>query len=75
MIRISTLAIGLVLSVTVSAFAAENQPSQTSSQKAQSKEACRSKCEAQFNEYKCTEGVAPMHGPCEQFNECLQDCD
>jgi len=69
------LAIGLVLSAIVLASAQESQSSQTSSQKAQSKEACRAKCETQYAEDKCTEGVAPMHSPCELFNQCLSDCE
>ena len=75
MIRISSFAIGLVLSLTIFASGEESQPSQTTSQKAQTKEACRSKCQAEFTQYECTEGVAPMHSPCELFNQCLQDCD
>jgi hypothetical protein len=75
MTRISSLAIGLVLSFAVSASGEESQPSQTPSQKAQSKEVCRSKCQVQYATYECTEGVAPMHSPCELFNQCLQDCD
>jgi hypothetical protein len=68
-------AIGLVLSLTVSAPGEESQPSQTASPKAQAKEACQSKCKAQYKEDNCTEGVAPMHSPCEAFNQCVSDCD
>jgi hypothetical protein len=76
MIRISSLAIGLGLFLIVPAFAQENKPSPAPSQNAQSKDACRSKCEAQYNQNKeCHEGVAPMHSPCEAFNQCLGDCD
>lgn len=69
------MAIGLVLSLTIPASGEESQPSQIPSEKAQSKEVCRSKCETQYTDYKCTEGEAPMHSPCELFNQCLQDCD
>jgi len=76
MIRIMSLVVGLALSLIIPASGQEGQPSQIPSQKAQSKEVCRSKCEAQYNEKKeCTEGVAPMHSPCELFNQCLSDCD
>jgi len=75
MIRILSLAIGLALSLVIPASGQESQPTQTPSQKVQPKEVCRSKCEAQYAEYKCTEGVAPMHSPCELFNQCLSDCD
>jgi len=76
MIRISYLAIVLVLSLMIPASAQENKPSQAPSQTTQPKEACRAKCEAQYNENKeCQEGVAPMHSPCELFNQCLSDCD
>jgi hypothetical protein len=75
LIRVALLAIGLVLSLTVFASGEESQPSPTASPKAEAKEACRSKCEAQYKEEKCTEGVAPMHSPCEAFNQCLSDCD
>ena len=77
MIRIPFfLAIALVLSLTIPAFAQENKPSQAPSRTAQSKEACRAKCEVQYNENKeCQEGVAPMHSACELFNQCLSDCD
>jgi hypothetical protein len=75
MIRISSYAIGFVLSLTIFAFGEESQPPQTPLQKAQTKEVCRSKCQAEFTQYECTEGVAPMHSPCELFNQCLQDCD
>jgi len=75
MMRILSLAVGLVLSSIVLAPAQESQPSQSSSQKARSKEACRANCETQYAEDKCTEGVAPMHSPCELFNQCLNDCE
>jgi hypothetical protein len=75
LIKGAFLAIGLVASLTVAASAGESQAPQTSSQKAQAGQACRSKCEAQYKEDKCTEGVAPMHSPCEAFNQCLSDCD
>lgn len=70
----AVLAAGFLLSLTVSASGDESQP-ETPTQKAQSKKDCRSKCEGQYSEYKCTEGVAPMHSPCELFNQCLSDCD
>jgi len=76
MIRISSLAIGLSLSLIIPASGQQSQPSQTPAQKAQSETVCRSKCEAQYTDYKqCTEGVAPMHSACELFNECVHDCD
>ena len=71
----AVLAAGFLLSLTLSASSDESQPAQSSVQKAQSKKDCRSKCEGQYSEYKCTEGVAPMHSPCELFNQCLSDCD
>jgi len=76
MTRISFLAIALILSLMIPASAQESKPSQAPSQNAQSKDACRAKCEAQYNDKKeCQEGVAPMHSPCELFNQCLSDCD
>jgi len=76
MIKISSLAVALALALLVPASAEESQPSQTSSEKAQSKALCRSKCEEQNAGYKeCSEGVAPMHSPCEMFNLCLQGCN
>ena len=74
MSRISALAIGLLLSLVISASGQESQPSKNPSQNDQSKAACRSKCEVQYNDKKeCQEGVAPMHSPCELFNQCLDD--
>jgi hypothetical protein len=76
MIRILSLAIGLMLSLTISASGEESPPSQTSSQKVQSKEVCRSKCVEKYTKYEeCQEGVAPMHSACELFNQCLHDCN
>jgi hypothetical protein len=76
MVRISSLAIGLMLWLIVPAFGQETQPAQAPSQNVQSKPVCRSKCEAQYNEKKeCQEGVSPMHSPCELFNQCLSACD
>ncbi len=76
MIRISSLAIGLALSLIIPAFGQESQPSQTPAQKAQSQTACKSKCQAQYTDYKeCAGGVAPMHSACEAFDECIHDCD
>jgi hypothetical protein len=76
MIRISSLLIVLALSLIIPASAQESQPSKTPSQNAQSKADCKSKCEAQYSDYKeCQGGVAPMHSPCELFNQCLRDCD
>jgi hypothetical protein len=76
MIRIPSLAIGLGLSLVIPASAQDSQPPQTPSQKTQSKEVCRSKCEAQYTDYKeCHEGVSPMHSACEGFNQCVRDCD
>jgi hypothetical protein len=76
MIRISRLAIALVLFLIVPASAEESKPSPAPSQNAQSKDACQAKCEAQYNQNKeCQEGVAPMHSPCELINQCLSDCD
>lgn len=73
--RAALLTIGLLLSLVVPASAANDQAPQSSPQHAQGKEACRSKCQEQYKEDKCTEGVAPMHSPCEAFNQCLSDCD
>ena len=76
MTRISFLAIALVLSFMIPAFGQDTKPSPALSQNAQSKDACRAKCEVQYNEKKeCQEGVAPMHSPCELFNQCLSDCN
>ncbi len=76
MIRISTLVAALAVSLATPALAQENKPAAAPSQNTQSKDACRSKCEAQYNENKeCHEGVAPMHSPCEAYNQCLGDCD
>ena len=76
MIRISSLAFGLALSLMIPASAQENKPSQAPSPTSQSKDVCRAKCEAQYNQDKqCQEGVAPMHSPCELFNQCLSDCE
>ena len=56
MIRISSLIIGLMLSSIIAASGQESQPSQPPSPKAQSEAACRSKCEAQYADYKeCAE--------------------
>lgn len=75
MTRISFLAFALVLTLMIPASAQESKPSPAPSQNAQSKDACRAKCEAQYNENKeCQQGVAPMHSPCELFNQCLSDC-
>jgi hypothetical protein len=75
MIRTLSLTLALVLSLIVPASAQDNKPAQTPSQNAQSKDACRSTCEAQYNQDKeCQEGVAPMHSPCEIFDQCLNDC-
>jgi hypothetical protein len=75
MIRMSFFAIAL-LSLIIPASGQESKPSQAPSHDAQTKAACRSKCEAQYNEKKeCQEGVAPMHSPCELFNQCVSDCD
>ena len=76
MTRISFLAIALVLFFMVPALGQDSKPSQAPSQSAQSKDACRAKCEVQYNEDKeCQEGVSPMHSPCELFNQCLSDCN
>jgi hypothetical protein len=76
MIRITSLVVGLVLSLLTPASGQESQPSQIPLQKAQSIALCRSKCEELYIEYKeCSEGVAPMHSACELFNQCLHDCD
>jgi hypothetical protein len=76
MIRISSLAVALALALLVPASAEESQPSQAPSEKAQSKDLCRSKCQDQNAGYKeCSGGVAPMHSPCEMFNLCLQGCN
>ena len=57
MIRISSLAVTLAPSLIVPAFGQETKPSQAPSQNAQSKDACRAKREAQYNENKdCQEG-------------------
>jgi hypothetical protein len=75
MIRTLSLTLALVLSLIVPASAQDNKPPQAASQEAQSKDACRSTCEAQYNQDKeCKEGVAPMHSPCEIFDQCLNDC-
>jgi hypothetical protein len=47
MIRTSSLAVTLALSLIVPAFGQETEPSQARSQNAQSKDVCRAKCEAQ----------------------------
>jgi hypothetical protein len=73
--RAALLTIGLVLAFAVPASAADSQAPQSSPQQAQAKEACRAKCQEQYKEDKCAEGVAPMHSPCEAFNQCLSDCD
>ena len=76
MMWIPSLTLALVLSLIAPASAEENKPSQAPSQTSQSKDACRAKCEAQYNQDKaCQEGVAPMHSPCEIYNQCLSDCD
>jgi hypothetical protein len=76
MIRISTLMTVLALSSTLSASAQDNKPGQAPTQSAQSKDACRTKCEGQYNPDKeCQPGVSPMHSPCELYNQCLSDCD
>jgi hypothetical protein len=76
MIRILSLTLALGLSFITPASAQDNKSSQAPSQNAESKDACRSKCEAQYNQNKeCQEGVAPMHSACELFNQCLSDCD
>jgi hypothetical protein len=76
MIRISSLIIGLMLSSIIPTSGQESQPSQSPSQKAQSQAACRSKCEAQYTDYKeCAGGVAPMHSACDLYNECVHDCE
>ena len=76
MIRISSWVVGLVLSLLIPASGQESQPSQIPSEKAQSKALCRSKCEELYVGYKeCSDGVAPMHSPCEMFNLCLQGCN
>ena len=76
MIRISSLIIGLTLSSIIAASGQESQPSQPPSQKTQSQAACRSKCEAQYTDYKeCEGGVAPMHSACDMYNECVHDCE
>jgi hypothetical protein len=75
MIRISSLTLVVALSMTVPASAQDNKSSQAPPQDAQSKDTCRSMCEAQYNKNKeCQEGVAPMHSPCELLNQCLNDC-
>ncbi len=72
MIRILSSAIALALCLAVPAFAEDNQ----ASPKAQPKDACRAKCEAQYNPDKeCQPGVAAMHSPCEGLNQCLSDCN
>jgi hypothetical protein len=76
MIRISTLVAVVAVSWAIPALAQENKPAAAPSQNVQSKDACRSQCEAQYNQNKeCREGVAPMHSPCEAYNQCLSDCD
>jgi hypothetical protein len=76
MIRISAFAIALALSLMAPASAQESKPSPAPPQNAQSRDACRAKCDAQYNKDKeCQEGVAPMHSPCEMYNQCLSDCD
>jgi hypothetical protein len=75
MIRISILGIALALSLGSPALAEESKPSQMQSRAAQSKDACRAECEAEYNQDKaCEGGVAPMHSPCEIFDQCLNDC-
>jgi hypothetical protein len=76
MIKISFLAFASALSLIIPGSAQENKTLQAPSRTSQSKEVCRAKCEAQYNQDKeCQEGVAPMHSPCEVFNQCLSDCD
>ncbi len=76
MIRISLLAIGLVLSLIIPASGQQSQPSQNRSPNAEPKAVCRSECKSRYNQKKeCQEEVAPMHSPCELFNQCLSDCD
>jgi hypothetical protein len=76
MIKIAFLAFAPALSLIIPASAQENKTLQAPSRTSQSKEACRAKCQAQYNQDKeCQEGVAPMHSPCEAFNQCLSDCD
>jgi hypothetical protein len=75
-IRISSWAVALALCFTLPAFAEDNKPVQAPSNAAQSKDACRAKCEAQYNQDKtCERGVSPMHSVCEVYNLCLNDCD
>ena len=75
MVRISSLIGGLMLASIIPASGQDAQPSQPPSQKAQSEAACKSKCEAQYTDYKqCTGGVAPMHSACDMYNECVHDC-
>jgi hypothetical protein len=75
-VMIRSLTLALALSWMAPTFAQDNKPSQAPSQNAQSEGACRSKCDAQYNQNKeCQEGVAPMHSACELFNQCLNDCD
>jgi hypothetical protein len=74
MMRLSFSAAVVALSLVSPAFAEESKPSQVQSP-AQSKEACRAACEAQYNQDKaCQGGVAPMHSPCEIFDQCMNDC-
>jgi hypothetical protein len=76
MISISSWAIALALCLISPAFAQESKPSPAPSENAQSKDACRAKCEAQYNQNKeCQGGVAPMHSSCDVYNQCLSDCD
>ena len=71
MIRTLSLTLALVVSLIVPASAQDDKPAQN----VRSKDACRSACEAQYNQDKeCQEGVAPMHSPCEIFDQCLNDC-
>jgi hypothetical protein len=75
MIRLSFLATAVALSLVSPAFAEDSKPPQAQSSAAQSKDACRAECEAQYNQDKaCQGGVAPMHSPCEIFDQCLNDC-
>jgi hypothetical protein len=76
MIKTLPLAIALALFSTIPASAQDNKPAQAPTQSAQSKDACRAKCEAQYNQDKeCQPGVSAMHSPCELFNQCLSDCN
>src|ERR1700722_7062682 len=75
MIRTLSLTLALVLSFIFPVSAQDNKPAQAPSRNAQSKDACKSKCEAQYNlDKECQEGVAPMHSPCEIFDQCVNDC-